>query len=43
MQLHGEVPVKAALPGVITLSQVFPDPAIPGLGYGDGGVVARGC
>lgn len=37
MQFHVQVPIKAAVLGVVARSQVLPDPVIPGFGYEDGG------
>ena len=36
VQLHGEVPVEAAPPGVVADPQVLPDPALPDPGHGGG-------
>lgn len=37
MQFHVEVPIKAAILGVVACPQVLPDPVIPGFRYEDGG------
>lgn len=37
VQFHVEVPIKAAILGVVARSQVLPDPVIPGFGYEDRG------